>query len=927
MAATTGYPQAVQGFQQQFLAPRTNRAVPVASPSILPATNTALFSILSSDNSNDENTPRPATATSPLEESFSLRDWTLKAEQQSQQEEQETVDHNRNSNRRIHKGNNNNNNNNSGEEKWYEQAEYQNKRQQRRRWLEKTTDSLIQSEPGTLVKGKWHELTSMLYAWSSFTKTDADAPLRMEAILKRLHQERRAGNREAKADIEMYNRLLDAWACAALFKTQPSAKVASQRAREILVLLQETYEQQQFAQEQDDSSIIMEPSLMPNEESFNLVLHVVCRVEGPTIARRLLAFMEYLHRSGKNPLAKPKRTDYVSVLTAYTHPKFRVGNAGALVEGFLRHMNITGGVAPDTFCYNLAIKAWSQSKKGREAAEHADRILEEMQAPKDIVTYASVISAWSTSGMRAHAVQRAEEVLRQIENEPHLEPNTIVLNAVMSTWVKSRSPGASNRTGELLKHMEESSLPSIQPDLITYNTHLHALSLQAKKPGMAQRADALLQKMENRYARGEVDFAPNLFSYNLVIEAWSKAPNAAMKAAHVLRKLAKAKGVEPDTFSFNQVLAALSRSSMTGQAKMAEELLDYMVKAHREGVHPYAKPDHKGYTHVIQAHARSGVPGAAVKAERLLQHMKDRYFLHKEGNIKPNRHVYNAVIHCWAKSGEGTLGARKAEALLKEMQTLREQYNDESMAPNLVTFNCVLNAWALSGTRCCGHKAESYLNQMWELYNAGDNNLVKPNDKSYNTVINAISKSKNEAKAQRALRILRRMDKLYQAGVNKEARPNEVTYTAVLNSCAFPAVLDEKTRRKALDTAIFTLEELKASRYGHPNQITYGTFFKACANLLPDDDNLRRAIIQEAFLQCCKDGQVGDRVLASFRDASPADLYDELVVSAVQSSPPRQSSRRVSVRDLPKEWSRNSLRPRSAPNKRRSVPQRNRYRP
>lgn len=253
------------------------------------------------------------------------------------------------------------------------------------------------------------------------------------------------------------------------------------------------------------------------------------------------------------------------------------------------------------------------------------------------------------------------------------------------------------------------------------------------------------------------------------------------------------------------------------------------------------------------------------------------------------------------------MGARKAEALLQEMQELRVQENDESIAPNLVTFNCVLNAWALSGTRCCGHKAESYLNQMWELYNAGDNNLVKPNDKSYNTVINAISKSKNTAKAQRALRILRRMDKLYQAGVNKEARPNEVTYTAVLNSCAFPAVVDEKTRRKALHTAIFTLDELKSSRYGHPNQITYGTFFKVCANLLSGDkdDELGRAIIAEAFQQCCKDGQVGEMVLANLRNAAPRELYHELVVEGANLSRTRISSRRVTVDDLPEAWRSN----------------------
>ena len=145
---------------------------------------------------------------------------------------------------------------------------------------------------------------------------------------------------------------------------------------------------------------------------------------------------------------------------------------------------------------------------------------------------------------------------------------------------------------------------------------------------------------------------------------------------------------------------------------------------------------------------------------------------------------------------------------------------------------------------------------------------------------------------------MRRMDKLYQAGY-KEARPNEVTYTSVINSCAFPAVLDERTRRKALYTAIFTLEELQSSRYGHPNQLTYGTFLKACANLLSEDDEMRRVVIEKVFLQCCKDGLVGEFVLARLRDAAPEDLYKKLLGDAVV------SGTRVTVNDLPPQWRSN----------------------
>jgi len=731
-------------------------------------------------------------------------------------------------------------------------------RRERREWLEQATSRLISAPVGSLDKGKWHEVVSMFGAWSAYSKKDpTKAPLRMEALLKRLLDER-AVRPEIGVSIGLYNRLLDAWACSALFWGRARSDrertkendgnvnrraveynpAASQRAREILVSLQEAFESSQDA------------SIQPTRESFEVVLHAVCRTEGPLVARRVLAWMEHLVKTGKNREAQPTRSDYVLVLDAYANLNNNRNllrgdgieslvttnaDAGMLAEGFLRHMK-SMGVEPDTVCYNICIKAFTKTTRtlgpasnhnhrGREAAEHADRILETMEADPDLCTYATVISSWAASGMRSHAVARVEELLQQIKDRDLLgqvngvaaTPSyTVCLNAVMSAWVKSRNPKAVERTEELLREMEADG--ANRPDLISYNTHLHALSMHSdKRSEYADRAECILIRLEAMIDSGDVGFGPNLFSYNLVIDAFCRA-NQSMRAAGILKKLIKR--AQPDTFSFNQVLTSLSRSSVKDAPRIAEELLVYMEAAYKSGVHPRARPDVFSYAAVIFAESRSGDPAAAERAQALLNLMKKRATA-GEKHLKPNRYCYNAVIAAWGTSGKGTFGARKAEALLQEMQELLEA-GDKSVAPNIVTYNSVLHAWARSGTRCCGYKAETYLNRMWELYNAGDKK-VKPNDLSYNTVINAISRSQHEGKAQKALRLLRQMDRLYQAG-NKEARPNEVTYTAVLNSCAFPAVPDPRTCRKALDTAIFTLKELQSSRYGHPNQVTYGTF-------------------------------------------------------------------------------------------------------
>lgn len=495
--------------------------------------------------------------------------------------------------------------------------------------------------------------------------------------------------------------------------------------------------------------------------------------------------------------------------------------------------------------------------------------------------------------MKAHGISRAEELLREIEDSDHLEVNTVVLNAIMSAWVKARNPAAVDRTLEILQQMEESE--NFKPDLISYNTHLHTLSMHSgpKRPDLAKRAEHLLCQLEENYDNQRLSFGPNLFSYNLVIDALSRTgdPDAPMQTARVLRKLVQRDGIDPDFFSFNQVLAVIAKSQQRGSGIRAEELLRYMDKSYQMGVHPNAKPDAASFTSVITAYTRCGDDGSAIKAQNLLEEMKDRA-AKGETHLTPTVICYNALIDCWAKSGAGTMGARKAEALLQEM---REMFDSgEKLSPNLMSYNGVLNAWARSGTRCSGSQAEKYLNEMWELYNAG-NKRIKPNDYSYNTVISAISRSQHESKGQKALRILRRMDKLYQSGYT-EARPNEITYTAVINSCAYPSVLDARTRRKALDTALFTLEELRTSRYGQPNQVTYGTFIRACANLLHDDVETRSTIIKKVFRQCCKDGQLGEMILKY----TPKDLLrNELLVDYVL------PNRRISINDLPTEWRRN----------------------
>lgn len=770
----------------------------------------------------------------------------------------------------------------------------------RREWLQRSTVDILEKEAGSLVNGKWHELVSMVKGWHNFAKMYPEAPVRIEQLIKRLNDERIAGNDQARVDISMYNSLLDSWCCVALFATNYKKSprnnkynklAASQRAREILVQLQENYETAILAA----GTTANVEAVQPTAETFGLIFDVVLKVEGLAPARRFLGWMEYLSKTGRNSQAKPERKYFMRLLNAYANS--RNGNAGLLAEGILRHMTSIGEM-PDTVCYNIAIKAWTLAKQGRQSAEHADRILEEMQAPRDVVTYSSVISAWSSSGMKSHAVVRAEELLKEIEDEPDVEANTVVLNSIMSAWVKSKDPASVNRTKELLEYMEYSK--HAPADLVSYNTHLHALAIQSHRvPEYAKRANDLLVSLEERYHRGEIRFRPNKFSYNVAIEALcrSQATGSAWEAVRLLRTfISNDSNYEPDIFSFNQVLAALSRTTKPGTTLLAENLLKYMEIAYNNGIFKNAKADVLSYTFVIVTLARSGEVDAAERAEKLLRSMKEQYDSGKR-YMKPTRVIYTHVMDAWVKSGRGVMASRRADALLKEMEEICAM-GDSSLAPNIVMYNKVMSSWAKSGTRVAENMTVKYLDRMTLLNGTEGEIQIRPNDRTFHTVIDAITNSQSETKAQKSLRILRRMDKLYQSGY-KGAKPNTLTYNNVLNAAASSDLsMDSFSKRKALDTAIFTLKELQSSQYGQPTEMTYSTFITACSNLLStEDEHSLRDIIENTFHQCKEDGQIGEMFLSRLKEAAPKDLYQDLLSDVVVTN-----TNEVKVDDLPQSW-------------------------
>lgn len=809
-------------------------------------------------------------------------------------------------------------------------------------YLYKASMTLLDEDiypPGSLIKGKWHELHSMMMAWSKLLVSSPSTftisacqdknspPIMIETILKRLIDERDAGNDNVEINCYMYNLAIEAWAHVAAsgnslrrsdHKIRNQASLsniyskAAQRSLDIVTKMQNMYDSDK------------QSNVKPNSYSFITALGAWAKAtsslssstqksskdayEAAITTHNILRWMQDLSETGKNPSATPTVLAYSLVMDAYA--KNGAEDSGVKAEALLRYMKKTAKLNPNTYCYNLVINAYTRQKRRDGAVRSAERILNELidtynktqddSLKPDVISYTSLVSAWANSNRKGFGARKAEEVLRQMESGDICKPNTVSYNAVLKAWSRSgEGREAARNSISLFQRMEQMHANGNQyckPDRTTFNTLIHTLTKSGATECLLM-AEGILQRMESFEADMKYDWAPNLFSYNACIEGWSKSTDrdSALNAWNILHRLLNRNGadIQPDHYSFNNVIFALSKSPQKDSAKRAEEVLRYMIEAHDSNSRNSIRPDVFGYSSVIHAWSRSGDPEAGFHAEKLLHEMEERYASGQK-ELKPNTVTFNAVIDCWAKSGQGTLAARKAEHLLQVMETMYAK-GDQTVKPSAHTYNSVLQTWARSNTRCAHRKSQTLLNHMWRQYECG-NEDVKPDSHAYNIVINAVSKSHRIDKAQEALRLLRQMDKQYREGLNTAAQPNTLTYTSVLNSCAYVGNEgDTRIKEKALDTAIFTLEELQGSSYGTPNHVTYGMFLKACANLIPSDEERRRVVVEPVFLQCCKDGQVGEMVLDHLRLAAPTDLYNKLLGV-------KNSSTKVRIEDLPAEW-------------------------
>jgi pentatricopeptide repeat protein len=334
----------------------------------------------------------------------------------------------------------------------------------------------------------------------------------------------------------------------------------------------------------------------------------------------------------------------------------------------------------------------------------------------------------------------------------HMKVEKKTFHFLLDAWAFSGEHDAAQQAMALLQRMEElgqrsgssTAMNPIQPDVRSYTKAINAIARQASKTA-GDDAEVLLEKMRSissAASHTNPEFAasmkPNTYTYTAVIQAHanSGALGSPERAEELIERMIDKyqrgdDSVRPTAKTFNAVIHAYGKAR---NAERSAAVFRRMERLYESGV-TEAKPNAINYNSLITAWANCDLPDSAQRAEAVLERMEHLYQL-GDKTLRPTAVSFNAVIDAYAKSGEEN-AAQKAEEILRHMYDLYQMGNVQAK-PNTRSFNSVINAWAKSRAPNAASNAAELLELMEEKYENGDKE-VRPDVHSFCTVINGTS--------------------------------------------------------------------------------------------------------------------------------------------------------------------------------------------
>jgi pentatricopeptide repeat protein len=335
---------------------------------------------------------------------------------------------------------------------------------------------------------------------------------------------------------------------------------------------------------------------------------------------------------------------------------------------------------------------WSLGKtETAEGAATVEKLLarleQEVDAGNDMLKlsnkyYTVAVDAWGKSGSPADAERILKKMVEMGKTNKGLSPSRVTYNALMGAFAKQ---GNAEQVAAILDLMEITPDKYIKPITNDYNALLSAYALR----GEARKAETVLKRMADRCSMS-FDCAPDIISYNKLLDAWGKSneQGCGQRAEEILEALERNSQFQLDSRTYSAAIYAVVRSNEPESIVRAKAIWKH---AESSGI----VPDVYLNSVLLEVYACSTTPGSAEQAEELLNKME-------EENVA-NAVSYNTVLKAW-KASNDEQAPSKAEAILLRMEKLR--------FADTISYSTVIAAYANKGGKASAIRAEEILDRM-----------------------------------------------------------------------------------------------------------------------------------------------------------------------------------------------------------------------
>jgi len=281
------------------------------------------------------------------------------------------------------------------------------------------------------------------------------------------------------------------------------------------------------------------PNCVPNSRTYNAFIDGLSRAREEERAEKVLYYMLDQYRQGNADMA-PDSFSFNSVLIAFC--KSRRKGAGERAESILDRLlqyseEENTSVEPNERSFSIIINYYCQSKQP-DAPYRAEFLLNRMvdmcrmkgACLPDISStcFSMVLEAYAAKrlqdgGERAERLLRVMKELQKLPGSSKIRIDANILSSVMLAIANSNDELAGQKAEYHLEAMERKFSQGDERMRPTTRSYGIALSAWTRSPmeGKAQRALAVLRRMEDQIKNGNKEVSFNPFAKSLVINACS----------------------------------------------------------------------------------------------------------------------------------------------------------------------------------------------------------------------------------------------------------------------------------------------------------------------------------------------------------------------------------------------------------------------